>query len=296
MVGPKIGARFLCLLNKKNKLVVNELSEPTERVKGGIMFECIEYEKENFLGTITIQRPKALNALNSQVLAELNICLDHIEKDKELRAVLITGAGEKAFVAGADIKEIQSLGEEGSSAFAAKGQKLFRRFEILSLPVLAAVNGFALGGGLELAMSCDFIYASENARFGLPEVGLGIMPGFGGTVRLSRYVGMAKAKELSFSAKHISAQEAREYGLVNEVFATQEELYASSKMILGKIAQQGPIAVTACKGSIQQSFDMSIDEAMMLERRLFSELFHSEDMAIGLNAFINKEKPIFKGE
>ncbi len=257
--------------------------------------QFIKFEKQGYVGSITIDRAQALNALNNQVIEELNDCMDTIEKSKDLRCLIITGAGDKAFVAGADIKELETLSAEKAQDFAMKGQRLFRRFEVLEIPIIAAVNGYALGGGCELAMACDFIYASKNAMFGLPEVTLGIMPGFGGTQRLARYVGLARAKEMMFTAKQIKADEALSIGLVNKV-CSSETLMQEVRKVAEKIASLAPIAMTAIKGSSTQGYDLSIDPGLHLERTLFSELFRSKDMQIGVKAFINKQKPEFIGE
>lgn len=257
--------------------------------------EFVRFEKQGFIGTITIDRAKALNALNAQVLEELSECMDTIEKSKDLRCLIITGAGDKAFVAGADIKELETLSPEKAQDFAMKGQRLFRRLEVLDIPVIAAVNGYALGGGCELAIACDFIYASTNAVFGLPEITLGIIPGFGGTQRLARYVGLAKAKEWMFTAKQIKAEEALQFGLVNKV-CSPENLQEEVRKTAEKIASLAPIAMTAAKGASTQGYDLSIDPGLHLERTLFAELFRSKDMQIGVKAFINKQKPEFIGE
>lgn len=257
--------------------------------------QFIKFEKQGYIGSITIDRPQALNALNNQIIDELNDCMDTIEKSKDLRCLIITGAGDKAFVAGADIKELETLSAEKAQDFAMKGQRLFRRFEVLEIPIIAAVNGYALGGGCELAIACDFIYASQNAVFGLPEVTLGIMPGFGGTQRLARYVGLARAKEMMFTAKQVKADEALTIGLVNKV-CSSETLMQEVRKTADKIASLAPIAMTAIKGSSTQGYDLSIDPGLHLERTLFSELFRSKDMQIGVKAFINKQKPEFIGE
>jgi len=257
--------------------------------------DYIQLDIKESIANITINKEASLNAINIQVLDELNLALDALDKEKDLRCLIITGAGKKAFVAGADIKEMQGLESGAAQGFAEKGQKVFRRLEITSYPVIAAVNGFALGGGLELAMACDFIYASENAVFGLPEVSLGLMPGFGGTVRLAKYIGIAKAKEMTYTAKKIDANTALNYGLVNAVYSS-DELLTEVKKVAVKIAKLAPIAIGATKGAINQSYDITLDSGMHLERTLFGELFRSKDMKNGVQAFINKEKPVFIGE
>lgn len=257
--------------------------------------EFVKYELDGHIGIITIDRPNALNALNTQTILELGQVLDQIEKSKSLRCLIVTGSGEKSFVAGADIKEMQNMKPEEALAFSQKAQKLSRRFEVLQVPSIAAVNGYALGGGLEMAMSCDFIYASENARFGLPEVTLGLMPGFGGTQRLMRYVGMARAKELTYTAGQMKADEALRCGLANKVFPLSQ-LMIEAKKTAHSIANLAPIAISASKGAIQQGYDLGIDPGLHLERTLFSELFRSQDAKTGMSAFINKVKAVFVGE
>jgi enoyl-CoA hydratase len=257
--------------------------------------ETLSFEKFGFIGLLKINRPKALNALNDMVLTELNGLLNSIEQDQELRVLILTGEGEKAFVAGADIKEIDGLNKSSAQKFAQKGQDVFRRFETLRIPVIAAVNGFALGGGLELAMACDFIYASENAKFGLPEVTLGIMPGFGGAVRLSRYVGLNRAREMTYTGQMLSAQEALSVGLVNKVVPLVE-LLDEAKKTATLISERAPLGVAQVKKSINKSYDESIDAGMNIEREAFASLFGSKDQIEGTKAFIEKRKPAFVGK
>lgn len=247
--------------------------------------------------SLTIQRPESLNALNSQVLEELGSALSELENKKphELQAVIVTGAGTKAFVAGADIKQINALDEQSGLNFAQAGQSLFRRIENLPAPVLAAVNGFALGGGLELALSCDFIVAAENAKFGLPEVSLGLIPGFGGTVRLSRVIGLAKARQLIYTGDMLSSAEAFELGLAVKV-VKPEELMSVCLGIASTIATRGPVAVAQAKKSVNATFDLDIDQAMKLEAKCFAELFKTADVKEGTSAFIEKRKPVFSGK
>lgn len=263
-------------------------------------FETIRFENNltsrSDVWTLTLNRPQSLNALNTQLLSEISVALDHIEKMSlvEAKCLVLTGTGEKAFVAGADIKEMNSLDVQAGKAFAEKGQKLFRRFENLNIPVIAAVNGFALGGGLELALSCDFIVASENAKFGLPEVTLGLIPGFGGTVRLSRAVGLAKAKEMIFTGDMLGSADALNIGLVNKVVPLIELMTTVAK-ISETIAKRGPVAVARAKKSIQKTFDQEIDSAMQTEAQEFSTLFATFDFKEGTSAFIEKRTPGFKG-
>jgi len=259
------------------------------------MFETITFETTQNIGQIVINRPEALNALNGEVLDDLDRFLEGFIQKPSAGCLIITGSGDKAFVAGADIKEIDSFGREGAARFSQKGTKLFRRFEKLRIPIIAAVNGFALGGGLELALACDFIYASENARFGLPEVSLGIMPGFGGTQRLARLVGLNRAREMIFSAQMVTASEAYQMGLVNKVVAPEKLLEEVNK-VASKICAQGPLGILTAKRSINEGFDMPIDEGMRLENELFAELFGTGDQKEGTQAFMEKRKPRFQGD
>lgn len=260
------------------------------------MYKTLNVQKENAVWTLTIQRPESLNALSLGVIEELTHFLETLKKESfaNLKALIITGSGEKAFVAGADIKEITDLKESTGLNFSEKGQAAFRALENLPVPVIAAVNGFALGGGLELALSCDFIVASENARFGLPEVTLGLIPGFGGTVRLSRVVGLAKAKEMIFTGDMVKADEALRMGLVNKV-VPQTELTATVQKIAQTIASRAPKAIANAKESMMRSFDQDIDTAMKTEAISFSVLCETSDMKEGTQAFIEKRKAQFKG-
>ena len=207
--------------------------------------EFITYEQEEFVGIITINRPKALNALNSSVLDELNETLDNIDINTT-RCLILTGAGDKSFVAGADIGEMSTLSKAEGEAFGKKGNDVFRKLETFPIPVIAAINGFALGGGCEISLSCDIRICSDNAVFGQPEVGLGITPGFGGTQRLARAIGVGMAKQMIYSARNIKADEAYRIGLVNAVY-TQEELMEQAKKLASTIAKNAPIAVRNCK-------------------------------------------------
>ena len=259
-------------------------------------FESLSLKNETPVWTLTINRPTAMNALNSQVLKELSQVLDIVSESQfsDCRCLVITGSGEKAFVAGADIKELADLDADAGKKFAELGQKLFRRFEDLKVPAIAAVNGFCLGGGLELALACDFIFASENARLGLPEVTLGLIPGFGGTVRLSRRVGMSRAKEMIFSGDFVGAAEAQQIGLVNKVFPLADLMPAVLK-VANTIASRGTVAVWKAKQSILTAFDQTLDEGMRTESNQFSQLFSTQDFKEGTQAFVEKRKPVFKG-
>lgn len=248
----------------------------------------ITYEQDGFVGVITINRPKALNALNSDVLKELDACLDSIDLEAT-RALILTGAGEKSFVAGADIGEMSTLTKAEGEAFGKIGNDVFRKIETFPIPVIAAINGFALGGGCEISMSCDIRICSENAVFGQPEVGLGITPGFGGTQRLARVVGVGKAKEMIYAATNIKAEEAYRIGLVNAVYPL-EELMPAAKKLAGKIAKNAPIAVRACKKAINEGLDAVMDEAIVIEEKLFGSCFETEDQKEGMKAFLEKRK------
>lgn len=248
----------------------------------------ITYEQEGFVGVITINRPKALNALNSEVLKELDATLDGIDLEKT-RALVLTGAGEKSFVAGADIAEMSTLSKAEGEAFGKIGNDVFRKIETLPIPVIAAVNGFALGGGCEIAMSCDIRLCSDTAVFGQPEVGLGITPGFGGTQRLARLIPVGKAKEIIYGAINIKADEAYRIGLVNSVYPL-EELLPAAKKLAAKIAKNAPIAVRASKQAINEGLDLDMDQAIVLEEKLFGSCFETEDQREGMKAFLEKRK------
>lgn len=250
--------------------------------------EFITYEQEGFVGVVTINRPKALNALNSQVLDELEATFDAIDLDTT-RAVVLTGAGEKSFVAGADIGEMSTLTKAEGEAFGKKGNDVFRKIETFPIPVIAAINGFALGGGCEISMSCDIRICSENAVFGQPEAGLGITPGFGGTQRLARLVGAGMAKQMIYTARNIKADEAYRIGLVNAVYPQEELLPAAQKMAAG-IAKNAPIAVRNCKKAINEGLDADMDEAIVIEEKLFGDCFETEDQKYGMAFFLDKNK------
>ncbi len=256
--------------------------------------QTIRLTIEGTTATITVDRPKALNALNTATLEQLEEALAAVAQKRELRGLIVTGAGEKAFVAGADIAEMMNLNLEQSLAFAARGHRVFDALERLHCPTLAAVNGFALGGGCELALACDLIYASETAKFGLPEVSLGIIPGFGGTQRLTRLVGRARAKELIFTGDMVDAPRAKAIGLALDVVpATQ--LLAHCQAVLGRIAQKGPLAVARAKRVIAQGADLPLPAANQLEREAFADLFQSADRREGMTAFLEKRPAAFHG-
>ena len=246
-------------------------------------------EKKGNIAVATINRPKALNALNSAVVADLDEMIVQIMADEEIRALVITGSGEKAFVAGADIGEMSTLTKAEGEAFGKLGNDVFRRLEKLPIPTIAAVNGFALGGGCELSMSCDIRICADTAVFGQPETGLGITPGFGGTQRLARLVGPGMAKQLIYTAKNIKADEALRIGLVNAVYPAEELMPAAEKMA-STIAKNAPIAVRACKKAINEGLEAKMDDAVVIEEKLFGSCFQTADQIEGMSAFLEKRK------
>jgi enoyl-CoA hydratase len=258
------------------------------------MYQTLLTSLENNILTITINRPDKLNALNKDVFTDLNNVLGEIETSVEIKSVIITGAGPKAFVAGADISEFGGLDKQEAMALAKRGQDIFARIENSSKPIVAAVNGFALGGGCELAMACHFRVASESAKFGQPEVNLGLIPGYGGTQRLVQLIGKGKAMELLISAHMIDAAEAKQLGLVNYV-TTPETLLEHTKQILSIINSKAPLAVAACIKAANAVYNESID-GYALEIEEFGNAFATEDMKEGTTAFLEKRKANFKGE
>ena len=255
-----------------------------------MIFENILLEKQEKINIITINRPKSLNALNGKTIKEISGALDILENDIDCRVIIITGSGQKSFVAGADIKEFSDFGQHEAEELARNGQNLlFNKIENLKKPVIAAVNGFALGGGLELAMSCHIRYASENAKLGLPEVTLGLIPGYGGTQRLPKLVGKGIANEMIFSAKMISAERAKEIGLVNEVYSI-EDLLPKTIELASLISKNSSQAISKAITAVNASDNQNGHE---LEIKFFGELFDMEDKKEGISAFINKRKPNF---
>jgi enoyl-CoA hydratase len=254
----------------------------------------VRYEVNGAVGLITIDRPEALNALNSAVLKELDQVLDQVDLE-EIRCLVITGAGERSFIAGADVAEMSDMNEAEGKAFGKAGNDLFRKIESFPIPVVAAINGFALGGGNELAMSCDIRICSENAVFGQPEAGLGITPGFGGTQRLPRLIGStSKAKEILYTCRNIKADEALQIGLVSAVYPIEELMVEATKMAT-RIAAQAPIAIRNIKKAVNEGLDMPIDQAIEHEIGLFGACFASEDQKEGMKAFLEKRKEkVFK--
>lgn len=252
---------------------------------------------ENF-GTITINRPTKMNALNVELLGELKELLIELSKDEafELKGLIVTGEGEKAFIAGADIAEMSDMTPSDAYTFGQLGQQVTVLFETLNIPVIACVNGFALGGGCEIAMSCDFIYSTANAMFGQPEVKLGLIPGFGGTQRLAKLVGRNRAKEIIYTGRNVNATEAREMGLVLKTFETKDLMIAEATKTLKAISGNSSFAVSIAKKVMNEGIDLTTTEGLQLEKRQFSAIFSSEDMREGTKAFIEKRAPQFKGK
>lgn len=257
--------------------------------------ENILYNVENGVAVVTFNRPKVLNALNNQTIEELAEIVEDLEKNEAVKGVIITGSGEKAFIAGADINELSAMDSLHGKAFARKGQKVYLALENLAKPVIAAVNGYALGGGCELAMACHIRIASENAVFGQPEVNLGIIPGYGGTQRLPRLIGKGAALEIILSGKMVSAQEAFRLGLVNRVVSAGQ-LMEEAKKLLGDILSRGPLAVKYALEAVNHGLNMSIEEAMDYEASLFGLVCATEDMKEGTKAFLEKRHPEFSGK
>jgi len=250
-------------------------------------------EREGPVVRITINREAAHNALNSAVLERLAELIDELENDGEVIAVVITGAGKKAFVAGADVREIQEAGE-ARTALIGRGQEILSKIRHSSKVVIAAVNGYALGGGCELAMACDIRIASENATFGLPEVKLGLMTGYGGSQLLSRLIGTGRAKYVMFTGDMFTARDAYQWGLVERI-CSAEDLMEEAMALAKKIAANGPFAVRSCKKAIDRGISLPLDEAMSLELEIYDKVARSEDAEAGLTAFLEKKKPVFRG-
>jgi enoyl-CoA hydratase len=249
---------------------------------------------EGDLGILTIHRPKALNALNMETLKEIQMGIQEVKDHPEMKVLILTGSGEKAFVAGADILEMKDMNSIEAVSFSKLGHFTLKMIQDLDRPVIAAVNGFALGGGAEIALACDFIYASENAKFGLPETTLGVFPGFGGTQRLPRLIGKSKAKEMIFTGRIVGAQEACQMGIVNRVFPPAS-LLEETKKVAALIAANGTIGVKLAKMLVDSGYNMDLSEACTLESFAFGLSFTTEDQREGMNAFVEKRKPHYKG-
>jgi len=258
-------------------------------------YETLRYEKRDGIAYVTIHRPEKLNALNATVIGELEDCFRAISEDAEIRVVILTGTGEKAFVAGADIGELGALTPLDGREFARRGQRLLNRIEDLGKPVIAAVNGYALGGGCELALACSLRVAAENARFGQPEVKLGIIPGYGGTQRLARLIGKGRAVELITVGDHITAQEAYRLGLVNQVVPLAD-LIPTCEAIARKILANAPLAVKFALEAVNHGLDMTLEEGLFLEANLFGLCCTTADMKEGTQAFLEKRPAQFKGK
>ena len=257
------------------------------------MYQTLITSVDNNILTIVINRPDKLNAINALLMTELGQVIDELNKDESIRSAIITGSGVKAFVAGADISELNGTKEQGM-ALAKKGLDIFFKIENSPKPVIAAVNGFALGGGCELAMACHFRIASDNAKFGQPEVNLGLVPGYGGTQRLTRLIGKGRAMELLLSGNMIDAQTALRYGLVNHVFK-QEELLPKAKELLQLINTKAPLAIGWCIAAVNAVYDET-ENGYDIEAKAFGDCFATEDMQEGKTAFLEKRKPVFKGK
>ena len=249
----------------------------------------VNCELQGAVAVLTIDRPKALNALNPEVLADLKAAFEGIDQNT-VRCVVLTGAGDKSFVAGADIGSMSTMTKAEGTDFGKLGNDIFLMIENFPLPVIAAVNGFALGGGCELSMSCDIRICSDNAMFGQPEAGLGITPGFGGTQRLPRIVGLGMAKQLLYTARNIDANEALRIGLVNAV-VPQADLMDTAMKMANTIAKNAPIAVRACKKAVNEGMQVSIDKAVEIEEKLFGDCFETHDQVEGMACFLSREKP-----
>lgn len=257
-------------------------------------YQNIILEKEDYLAVLYINRPRALNALNKDTLAEIRDAIQNVSSDEAIKVLIVTGAGDKAFVAGADIAYMQPLSAVEGREFSDYGEKTFRMFELMEKPVIAAINGFALGGGCELAMACDIRLAADNAIFGQPEVGLGVIPGFGGTQRLPRLVGEGRAKELTYRANNINAEEAYRIGLVNHVYPAGQLMEEARKMA-GEIASKARLAVGFAKFAIGKGMQVDIDTAMSIESDMFGMCTSTFDQKEGMGAFLEKRKPVFQG-
>jgi enoyl-CoA hydratase len=256
------------------------------------MYTTLVTSLEKGIFIVTVNRPDKMNALNKDVMSDLETVTDEIETNPEIKAVILTGSGQKAFVAGADISEFVGLSNKEGKALAKRGQDIFFKIENSTKPIVAAVNGFALGGGCELAMACHFRVASDNAKFGQPEVNLGLIPGYGGTQRLSRLIGKGRALELLLTGNMIDASIALEYGLVNHV-VPQDDLLPKAKMILEQIITKAPLAVAKCITAANAAFT---EDGYEVELKAFGECFNTEDMKEGASAFLEKRKPQFKGK
>jgi enoyl-CoA hydratase len=253
---------------------------------------AIEISKENAIATVTINRPDALNAFNTELILELTERLNELSKDDSVRVVILTGAGEKAFIAGADIQEMSEKDHDGAVAFSRRGHKLCDAIEMMPQPVIAAINGFALGGGCEIALACDIRLAAETATLGQPEVGLGIPPAWGGTQRLPRIVGVGRAKEIIFSGRHVDAREASDIGLVNAVYPA-DQLMNEALKLAQVFLEKGPNALAASKKLVNRTMETSLSTGSIHESKLFAAAFNGDEQSEGMEAFLERRKPGF---
>lgn len=256
-------------------------------------YEAILYEVKDSIAYITLNRPDSLNALNDQLLKDLDAALDAVKEDADVKVVVLTGSGEKAFAAGADITELNELSSTDAQEQSERGNRIFSKLALLPQPVIAAVNGFALGGGFELALAADIRFISDNAKLGLPEVGLGIMPGYGGTQRLARLIGLGRAKQLVFSAENIDTEEAYRLGIANKV-VEQAELMNEVEAFAQTILSKSSVGVQMAKKTIENGFDMPLENALKQEASNFGLLFSDDHQAEGMAAFLERRKPDFK--
>jgi len=258
-------------------------------------YENIIFEKDGAIAVLKVNRPKSLNALNPATVKEIAACLEEIRQDSSIRCLIVTGEGDRAFVAGADISAMVNMTATEGHTFSALGLNVFRQLEILPIPVIAAVNGFALGGGTELALACDLIIAADKAKFGQPEINLGIIPGFGGTQRLARRIGLPLARELIFSGDMIDAETALRYGLANKVVSLAD-LMSEAKALAQKLATKPPVAIRQAKAAINAGIDMDIDNGCRFENEAFALTFATEDKKEGMEAFLGKREAKFTGK
>ena len=272
-------------------MVVNqeEVSMNTKIVKQP--FETITFDVQEYIATLTINRPKYLNALSEQVLQEIQSCLKTI--DSSVHGLIITGEGEKSFIAGADIKAMSEMNSQQGKAFGLLGQETTLLIENLPIPVVAAVNGFAFGGGCEIAISADFIYATDNALFGLPEVKLGLIPGFGGTQRLARLIGRQAAKEIMFTARNVDVTEAKTLGLVLKSFESKQTMLDAARDTLAKTRKNSGVAIAMAKKAVNTGVDLTVEQGLAIELDAFEDIFDSEDSNEGVSAFLEKRAPNF---
>jgi enoyl-CoA hydratase len=257
-------------------------------------YENLIFEQDGAVGILKVNRPKSLNALNPATVKEISACIDQVRQDSSVRCLIITGEGERAFVAGADISAMVTMTATEGHAFSELGLGVLRKLETLPIPVIAAVNGFALGGGTELALACDLIIAADKAKFGQPEINLGVIPGFGGTQRLARRIGLPRARELIYSGDMLDAEMAVRYGLVNKVVPLAD-LMTEAKALAQKLAAKPPIAIQQAKMAINAGIDMDLDNACRFENEAFALTFATEDKVEGMTAFLEKRTAQFKG-